>query len=188
MKLLVAAYILHLNISLPKAFSTNLLWKGFCNFGGHYSVVIMSAIASQITSILTVYSTICSCADQTKHQSFASLASVPGIRRWPVNSLHKVPVTWKMFDGAIMNYNCRDVMQSDITELCIQHNSEKVQPRSQNLNSQQTPYISHISHPSELWASGVSNFVLVKWCEILRVSFDCIVIWFAMVGFRMLIA
>ena len=35
--------------------------------------------------------------DQRKHQSFASLASAWGIRRWPVNSPHKGPVTRKMF-------------------------------------------------------------------------------------------
>ena len=41
-----------------------------------------------------------------KHKSFASLAFVMGIHRWPVNSLHKEPVTRKMFpfDDVIM-YN-----------------------------------------------------------------------------------
>ena len=50
------------------------------------------------------YSTICSGADQRKHQSSPSLAFVRGIHRWPVNSLHKVPVTWKIvpFDDVIM--------------------------------------------------------------------------------------
>ena len=36
-------------------------------------------------------------ADQIKHQSSASLAFVRGINRWTVNSLHKWPVTRKMF-------------------------------------------------------------------------------------------
>ena len=36
-------------------------------------------------------------ADQSKHQSSASLAFVRGIHRWPVNSPHKSPVTRKMF-------------------------------------------------------------------------------------------
>ena len=35
--------------------------------------------------------------DQRKHRSSASLAFVRGIHRWPVNSPHKGPVTWKMF-------------------------------------------------------------------------------------------
>ena len=63
----------------------------------HYCDVIMGAIASQITSLTIVYSTVYSDADQSKHQSFASLAFVRGIHRGPVNSPHKWPVTRKMF-------------------------------------------------------------------------------------------
>ena len=63
----------------------------------HYSDVIMSAMASQNTGISFVYSTVCSGADQRKHQSSASLAFVRGIHRWPVNSPHKGTVTRKMF-------------------------------------------------------------------------------------------
>ena len=63
----------------------------------HYSDVIISAMASQITSLTIVYSTVYSGADQRKYQSFASLAFMRGIHRWPVNSLHKGSVTQKMF-------------------------------------------------------------------------------------------
>ena len=59
----------------------------------HYNDVIMSAMASQITSLTIVYSIIYLGADQ----SSASLAFVRGIHRWPVNSPHKWPVTRKMF-------------------------------------------------------------------------------------------
>ena len=62
-----------------------------------YSDVIMIAMASQITSLTIVYSTVYSGADQRKHQSSASLAFVRGIHRRPVNSPHKWPVTSKMF-------------------------------------------------------------------------------------------
>ena len=64
----------------------------------------MSAMASQINSLATVYSTVYSGADQRKHQSSASLAFVMGIHRWPVNSPHNGPVTRKMFpfDDTIM--------------------------------------------------------------------------------------
>ena len=64
----------------------------------------MKAMASQITSLMIVYSTGCLGADQSKHQSSALLAFVRGIHRSPVNSLHKGPVTWKMFpfDDVIM--------------------------------------------------------------------------------------
>ena len=66
----------------------------------------MGAIASQITSLTIVYSTVYSDADQRKHQSSASLAFVWGIHRGPVNSPHKWPVTRKMFpfDDVIMLY------------------------------------------------------------------------------------
>ena len=54
---------------------------GIGPFGDHYSDVKMGTIASQITDVLIVYSTVCSDADQRKHQSSASLAFVRGIRR-----------------------------------------------------------------------------------------------------------
>ena len=61
-------------------------------------------MASQITSLTIVYSTVYSGADQRKHQSSASLAFVRGIHRSLVNSPHKGPVTRKMFpfDDVIM--------------------------------------------------------------------------------------
>ena len=72
----------------------------------HYGDVIMGAIASQITSLTSVYSTVYSDADQIEHQSSASLAFVRGIHRGPVNSSHKCPVTRKMFpfDDVIMEW------------------------------------------------------------------------------------
>ena len=70
----------------------------------HYNDVIMNSLASQITSLTIVYSTIYSGPDQRKHQSSAWLAFVRGIHQWPVNSPHKGPVTRKMFpfDDVIM--------------------------------------------------------------------------------------
>ena len=70
----------------------------------HYNDVIMSAVASQITRLTIVYSTVYSGADQRKHQSSASLAFVRGIHRGPVNSPHKWLVSRKMFpfDDVIM--------------------------------------------------------------------------------------
>ena len=73
-------------------------WKIHCND------VIMGAMASQVTSLAIVYSTVYSGVDQIKHQSSASLSFVRGIHRWPVNSPHKGPVRRKMFpfDDVIM--------------------------------------------------------------------------------------
>ena len=69
----------------------------------HFSDVIMSALASQITGVSIIYSTVYSGADQIKHQNSASLAFVGGIHQWPVNSPHKGRVTQKMlpFDDVI---------------------------------------------------------------------------------------
>ena len=47
----------------------------------HYTDVMMTTMASQITSLTVVYSTVYSDADQRKHQSSASLAFVRGIHR-----------------------------------------------------------------------------------------------------------
>ena len=62
----------------------------------HYNDVIMGTIASRITSLRIVYSTVYSDAEQRKYQSSASLAFVWGIHRAPMNSSHKWPVTGKM--------------------------------------------------------------------------------------------
>ena len=65
----------------------------------------MSAIASQITSLTIVYSTVYSGAYQRKHQSSASLTFVRRIHRSPGNSPHKWHVTRKMipFDDVIVD-------------------------------------------------------------------------------------
>ena len=70
-----------------------------------YNHVIKVMMASQITSLLIVYSAIYSGTDQRKHQSSMSLAFVQGIHRRLVNSLHKRPVMQKKFpfDDIIMN-------------------------------------------------------------------------------------
>ena len=81
----------------------------------HYSDVIMSAMASQITGVQIVVSTVCSCANQRKHQSPAPLVCVRGINRWPANSpqspMTQKPVTRNMFpfDDVIMKTGTIDV-------------------------------------------------------------------------------
>ena len=64
----------------------------------------MSAMASWITSLTIVYSTVYSGADQRKHPSSVLLAFVRGIHWWPVNFPHKGPLTRQMlpFDDVIM--------------------------------------------------------------------------------------
>ena len=64
-----------LSVSICRAMP---LWRGQFS---HYNDVIMTKIASQITSLTVVYSTVYWEADQRKHQSSASLAFVWGIHR-----------------------------------------------------------------------------------------------------------
>ena len=72
----------------------------------HCNDLIMGSMASQLTSLTIVYSTVYSAANQRKHQSSASLAFVRWIHRGPVNSPHKWPVTRKLFpfDDVIMKF------------------------------------------------------------------------------------
>ena len=71
----------------------------------HYSDVILD-MASQITNITIFYTTVYSDADQRKHLSYASLAFVRRIHRWPVNSPHKLPVARKCFH--FITSSCND--------------------------------------------------------------------------------
>ena len=101
---------------------------------GHYSDAIMGTIASQITSLTIVYSTVYSGTDQRKHQNSASLAFVRVIHRSPVNYPHKGPVTRKMFpfddvimsshswDHAISNFDFETSMCGQSARSCSQPN------------------------------------------------------------------
>ena len=79
----------------------------------HYNGIIMSVVASQITSVSIVCSTVASGADQRKYESSASLAFVQGIHWWLVNSPHKRPVTQKMFpfDDVIIATHYRPIVR-----------------------------------------------------------------------------
>ena len=83
----------------------------------HYDDVIMGSMASPITSLTIVYSTVYSGADQGKHQSPASLDFVRVIYQVPENSVHKWPVTPKMFpfDDVIMRLSYRQIL------VCVIH-------------------------------------------------------------------
>ena len=89
----------------------------------HYSDVIMSAMASQISGFSVVCSTVCSGEDQRKHPISKSLACVRGIHGWPVDSLHKGPVTRKMFPfgDVIMHLQCHRWYWSTSTEFSPFH-------------------------------------------------------------------
>ena len=82
-----------LSISITNTWCVGLTHK-------HYSDAIMRTMASQITSVSVVCSTVCLGADQRKHQSSVSLAFVRGVHRSPVDSRKMFP-----FDDVIMFTN-----------------------------------------------------------------------------------
>ena len=115
-------------LQLPGRWRCHRGWAaGACNLHHtclqHHGDVIMGTITSQITSLTTVYSTVYSGADQSKHQSSASLAFVRGIHRRPVNSPHKWLVTRKMFpfDDVIMT-----AMTCQYDTIKFRHNTSNV--------------------------------------------------------------
>ena len=85
----------------------------------HYSDDIMGEMASQITSLAIVYSTVYSGGDQRKHQSSASLAFMLGIPQGPVNSPHKWPVTRKIFH--LMTSSCQGDIRYGIGSIKFSH-------------------------------------------------------------------
>ena len=96
-------------------------WQAVRVLSFHYGDVIMSAVASLFTSVSIIYSTVCSGADQRKHQSSSSLAFVRGIHRWQVNSPLIRPVTRKMFpfDDVIMLQTKIYIRQNQYPELWV---------------------------------------------------------------------
>ena len=66
----------------------------------------MGTMATHISSLIIVYSSVYPGADQRKYQSSASLAFVWGNHRWPVNYPHKWPVTRKIFPFDFVIMTC----------------------------------------------------------------------------------
>ena len=66
----------------------------------HSDDVRMGVMASQITSLVIVYSTVYSRRRSITTSKLRVTGFVRGIHRWPVNSPHKGPVTRKMFPFA----------------------------------------------------------------------------------------
>ena len=79
-------------------------WLCFKIYPKHYTDVIMTTIASQITSFTIVYSIVYSDADQRKHQSSDSLAIVrefTGTGEFPaqrVSNAENVSIWWRLHD------------------------------------------------------------------------------------------
>ena len=135
----------------------------------------MGTVASQITNLTSVYSTVYSDTDQRKHQSSASLAFVWGIHRVPVNSPHKWPVTRKMFPfyDVIMCISVSDVlilrMQCNVSFfiVIILHNRSR--------------FIEICIHYKQVYCALVDIFIYTEHME------KCVIrtyIWYSCVIFR----
>ena len=71
----------------------------------------MGAMASQITGLTIVYSTVYSGADQRKHQSSASLAFVPGeFPAQKASSAENVSIWWRHHGNKIVLQNLHDAV------------------------------------------------------------------------------
>ena len=77
----------------------------------HYNDVIMSKIASQITSISVVYSFVI----RRRSKKTSKRAFVRGIHRWPVNSPHKGQWRGKCFH--LMTSSCIQSWWADVTKI-----------------------------------------------------------------------
>ena len=99
-----------------EAHLTSMWWWWLEFYSKHYSDVLISMMASQITSLTIVYPTVYSGTDQRKHQSSVSLSFVQGIHWSLVNSPHKWPVGWKMFPFDDIIMKCHDIL-SDLVEI-----------------------------------------------------------------------
>ena len=112
---------------------------------------VMVSMASQITSLTIVYSTVYSGADQTKHQSSASLAFLRGIHWWPVNSPHNEPVTRKVFPFDYV------IIITNGIELC---RCEKTFPPIKMKRVVDRPMFKHV-----LWLRFDMCVFCVIWCK-----------------------
>ena len=94
---------------------------GIHNSSMHYNDVIMTTIASQITSLTVVYSIVYSGADQRKHQSRTSLAFVcgefTGTGEFPAqraSNAENVSIWWRhhgMCHIALMCFNHNSILK-----------------------------------------------------------------------------
>ena len=110
-----------LSLFLDSYCTAVFIWISLYSQPVHYNGIKMSVMASQITSLTIVYSSLYSGADQSKHQSSMSRAFVSRIHQSLVNSPHKWPVTRKMFlfDDVIMSSLTFSVIFCCYSKYCL---------------------------------------------------------------------
>ena len=107
----------------------------------------MSLMASQITSITSVYSTVNSGADERKHHTSASLAFVRGIHWWRVNSR-------KIFH--LMTSSCNGWYLTTMLMLVIRYKEWCILPTQMMTRSISTTWPSLTKHSSK-------HDAIIKW-------------------------
>ena len=92
----------------------------------HHSDAIISAMASRITGVSVVCPTVCSGADQRKHQSSASLTFMRGIHRWRAklpsqmaSNAENVSIWWRHRDDE-WNYTRLIFFPPDVALECFE--------------------------------------------------------------------
>ena len=133
----------------------------------HNDCVIMTTIASQITSLTVVYSIVYSDADQRKHQISVSLAFVRGIR---------IPRTNGQLRGKCFHLMTSSCWIEIIAKLCFAKNNSGFIPRKQTHLCKS--YLSKISHSLQRRLKPVHwNGNLVMLTKFSSMATQNVVIW-----------
>ena len=107
-----------------------IIWRYFL----HYNDVIMSMMASQITSQAIIYSTVCSGTDQRKPLSSASLAFVRGIHPWEeIFSFDDVIMNSKLFGIYHLQWIWNIGIQKKYFDICFHKSKLENIPRVMHL-------------------------------------------------------
>ena len=141
----------------------------------------MGAMASQITNLTIVHSTVHSGADQRKQFRVIGLSA--GIHLWPVNSPHKWPITRKMFpfDDCVM-YVVNDLVLiwhhnaywnhaglcRSLSGACLNIKMERLfhietEPRSVHVMVAPVARINIVSLKQKCHYDEISDFVSCQW-------------------------
>ena len=153
-----------------------------------YNDVIMTTIASQITSLAVVYSTVYSDADQRKHQSSVSLVFVWGINRdrWiPRTNAENVSIWWRhhvvekqfMSRSNSLYGNIHELLISLISLAFAPWQSGKILP---GISVQYKTYVPNITNWTHFGLSRVGNCTFIHYVLIWKqfIIFETIFLYF----------
>ena len=118
------------NITQPGTFTATPNKAHYCiekcsDQGRHYIDVIMTTMASQITSLTVVYSIVYPDSDQRKHQSYASLAFVWGSHRdrWipaqRASYAENVSIWWRHHEHGYLLFSLNRLSKKTVESLMV---------------------------------------------------------------------